>query len=37
MIFLKESNCVKFNANINETEALDNLEWGITGKHPKRK
>jgi len=32
--FLRELNWVKFKEKIEETEALDNLEWGITGKKP---
>jgi DNA-directed RNA polymerase subunit RPC12/RpoP len=32
LIFLKELNWVKFNYDINDTKALDDLIWGITGK-----
>jgi len=32
--FLKELNWVSFTNGINEIEALDNLEWGITGCKP---
>lgn len=35
-IFLNEFNWVKFKINIDEEDALDNLIWGITGKHPRR-
>jgi hypothetical protein len=35
-VFLNEFNWVKFKSDINEDDALDNLIWGITGKHPKR-
>jgi len=35
-VFLNEFNWVKFKSDINEEDALDNLIWGITGKHPKR-
>ena len=35
--FLGELNWVSFTTSIDEDdEALDNLEWGITGKHPDR-
>ena len=34
LLFLKELNWVKFAQTIDEKEALDNLEWGITGKKP---
>lgn len=37
LLFLKELNCVFFKDNIAETEAIDNLEWGITGEKPRRK
>ena len=36
LVFLKEFSWVKFSQSINEKEALDNLEWGITGKKPQR-
>lgn len=36
LLFLHELNWVRFTKSVNDTEALDNLEWGITGKHPKR-
>ncbi len=32
--FLKELNWVSFGEKIDEAEALDKLEWGITGKRP---
>ena len=32
LLFLKQLNWVKFAQTIDEKEALDNLEWGITGK-----
>jgi hypothetical protein len=35
-VFLNEFNWVKFKKDVNEEDALDNLIWGITGKHPKR-
>jgi hypothetical protein len=35
-VFLTEFSWVKFKIDINEEDALDNLIWGITGKHPKR-
>ena len=35
-VFLNEFMWVKFKTNVNEEEALDNLIWGITGKHPKK-
>ncbi|MGD2085055.1 MAG: TIR domain-containing protein [Candidatus Aminicenantes bacterium] len=34
--FLRELNWVKFKEKIEDSEALDNLEWGITGKKPQR-
>jgi WD40 repeat protein/DNA-directed RNA polymerase subunit RPC12/RpoP len=37
LLFLKELNWVRFMDNIDETEALDNLVWGITGERPQRK
>ena len=37
LTFLRELNWVKFKEKIEDTEALDNLEWGITGKKPQRK
>jgi len=36
LLFLKELSWVCFVKSIDETEALDNLDWGITGKHPRR-
>lgn len=36
LLFLKELNWVRFSESIDEPEVLDNLEWGITGKHPSR-
>lgn len=35
-VFLNEFSWVNFKKNINDVEAMDNLIWGITGKHPKR-
>jgi len=35
LVFLNELNWVKFSNYIEDTAALDNLQWGITGKHPK--
>ena len=35
-LFLEQFNWVKFEKDIDEKEALDNLEWGITEKHPGR-
>jgi TIR domain len=35
LVFLNEFNWVKLSKNIEDTEALDNLEWGITGVHPR--
>ncbi len=32
--FLQELNWVNFTNGINDVEALDNLEWGITGRKP---
>lgn len=32
--FLKQLNWVRFANGIDDTEALDNLEWGITGRKP---
>jgi len=37
LVFLNEFTWVKFNEDIEDIEALDNLEWGITGEHPKRR
>ena len=34
LLFLKELNWVKFSQSIDDKQALDNLEWGITGKNP---
>ncbi len=36
LLFLKELNWVRFTHKVDDAEALDNLEWGITGKHPQR-
>jgi hypothetical protein len=33
--FLKEFNPVRFASRIDDVEALNNLEWGITGRKPK--
>lgn len=35
LLFLKELNWVRF-TSIDDAEALDRLEWGITGKRPRR-
>jgi CheY-like chemotaxis protein len=35
LLFLRELNWVRFIDSIEDKEALDNLEWGITGIHPK--
>lgn len=35
LVFLKEFSWVKFEKAIDEVEALDNLQWGITEKHPR--
>lgn len=35
-VFLNEFSWVKFKNDIHDEESLDNLIWGITGKHPKR-
>jgi len=37
LIFLKELKWVSFVKEIDESDTLDDLEWGITGEHPKRK
>ena len=37
LLFLQEIGWVRFSADIDEAEALDNLEWGITGERPQRK
>ena len=34
LLFLRELSWVKFERSINEEEALDGLEWGITGTNP---
>ena len=34
-LFLQEFSWVHF-TKIDDSEALDNLEWGITSRHPKR-
>jgi len=36
LYFLKELNWLRLSSGIDDTEALDNLEWGITGKHPRK-
>lgn len=33
--FLKQLNCVFFHNRMDDVEALDKLEWGITGRKPK--
>jgi small GTP-binding protein len=35
VVFLRELNWVKFAHSVDEPNALDNLQWGITGEHPK--
>lgn len=35
-LFLQEYGWVRFENSVHEEESLDNFEWGITGKHPKR-
>jgi hypothetical protein len=37
LLFLQQLNWVRFRKSIDEVEALDDLEWGVTGEHPKRK
>ncbi len=37
LVFLNEFTWVKLSKNIEDAEALDNLEWGITGEHPRRR
>jgi small GTP-binding protein len=37
LVFLKEFTLVRFSKGVDDTEALDNLEWGITGEHPRRR
>lgn len=37
LLFLKELNWVRFIEKVDEQEALDALEWGITGTHPREK
>lgn len=36
LVFLNQFNRVKFNTNIDDPKALDDLMWGVTGKHPRR-
>jgi hypothetical protein len=36
LVFLNEFNWVKFKNDVYEDNIIDNLVWGITGKHPKR-
>jgi hypothetical protein len=36
LLFLKELNWVDFKESIKEVEALDKLQWGITGERPRR-
>ena len=36
-LFLRQFGWVRFSKSMDDTEALDNLEWGITGKHPRRR
>lgn len=35
-VILKEKELVNFKNEIDEVEALDKLQWGITGEHPKK-
>jgi small GTP-binding protein len=37
LAFLKELTWVRFGKSADEPEALDNLEWGITGENPREK
>lgn len=34
LLFLNQLNWVRFTSGIDDVEALDNLEWGITGRKP---
>ncbi len=34
LLFLQNLDSVSFNKNVREKEALDRLEWGLTGRHP---
>ena len=36
LLFLRQLHQVTFKDDVGEEDALDNLEWAITGKHPKR-
>ena len=36
-LFLRQFGWVRFSKSMDDTEALDNLEWGITGKNPRRR
>jgi serine/threonine protein kinase len=36
LLFLRQMTCVRFNQCVDESEALADLEWGITGKRPAR-
>jgi hypothetical protein len=36
LMFLKELTWVRFKTSVHEADALDELEWGITGTHPQR-
>lgn len=35
-LFLQQFNAVRFSSDVSDEEALDKLEWGITGRQPKR-
>lgn len=35
LVFLNDFSWVNLSKDINDTEALDNLEWGITGEQPR--
>lgn len=37
LLFLRELNAVRFDYGIDDPVAMDKLEWGITGRHPKDK
>lgn len=37
LIFLNDLIWIRFEEGINDEKALDKLEWGITGNHPKRR
>jgi len=36
LVFLRQLNWVKFNKSVDDVDAIDNLQWGITGEQPKR-